>query len=309
MSIKTIQAFLCVFFITVGSYAQTHSSPDSMPAWTSSGVTELAFNQAALSNWQGGGQNTIAASGFLHAFAKYDKNEHQFYNKLEAAFGVVRLGDQNQPFEKSDDGLEISSTYARDFTDSGKISKHWSFAAGADFKTTFAPGYKYGTDASGKTVQEQLLSRFMSPGYLLVNTGIKFEVPKVLFAIFSPVAGRMTVIVNDSMAKAGSYGVPAGHHVRIQAGEAFTFGMKVPIMQNVVFETNLSMFGDYRHVEQQAVDWTASLTCKINSLLTANVGTHLLYDQDIAIKRANGSVGPSVQFKEVIAIGVQYKLY
>src|ERR1700722_3546813 len=109
MSKKTIPAFLCSLCMAFGSYAQTHSSPDSLPAWTSSGVTELAFNQAALSNWQGGGQNTIAASGFLHAFAKYDKGVHQWYNKLEAAFGVVRLGDQNQPFEKSDDGLEISS--------------------------------------------------------------------------------------------------------------------------------------------------------------------------------------------------------
>jgi len=306
---RTLPSFLCGFLFIINGYAQTHSSPDSLHYWKSSGVTELAFNQAALSNWQGGGQNTIAASGFLHAYANYDRGQHQFYNKLEAAFGVVRLGDQNQPFEKSDDGLEISSTYARDLSDSGIKSKHWSIAIGADFKTTFAPGYKYGTDASGKTVQEQLLSRFMSPGYLLVNSGLKFEIPKVLFAIFSPVAGRMTVITNDSMARVGSYGVPAGQHIRIQAGEAFTFGMKVPIMQNVLFETNLSMFGDYRHVEQQAVDWTASLTCKINSLLTANVGTHLIYDQDIAVTRANGTVGPAVQFKEVIAIGVQYKLY
>jgi len=291
------------------SQAQTHSSPDSLHNWKSSGITQLAFNQIALSNWQGGGQNTIAASGFLHAYANYDKGVHQWYNKLEAAFGIVRLGDNNQPFEKSDDGLEISSTYARDFTDHGDISKHWSFTVGADVKTTFAPGYKYGTDAAGKTVQEQLLSKFMSPGYVLVNTGIKYKLKDVFFAILSPVAGKMTILTNDSMARVGSYGVSPGQHIRIQAGESFTFGMKVPVMQNVVFETNLSMFGNYQHVDQQAVDWTASLTCKVNSLLTANVGTHLIYDQDIAVTRANGTVGPGVQFKEAIAIGIQYKLY
>ena len=306
---KPVIAVLFFIFTFANLRAQTHSSPDSMPAWTSSGVTELAFNQVSLTNWQGGGQNTIAASGFLHAFAKYDKGLNQWYNKLEAAFGVVRLGDQSQPFIKSDDGLEISSTYARDLSDSAHPIKTWSLAFGADFKTTFAPGYKYSHDATGKLVQGHLLSKFMSPGYVLVTSGIKYEIPKVLYAIFSPIAGRMTVLTDDSMARVGSYGVPAGHHVRIQAGEAFTFGLKVPIMQNVVFETNLSMFGDYRHVDQQAVDWTASLTCKVNSWLTANVGTHLIYDQDIAVTRNDGSIGPSVQFKEVIAIGLQYKLY
>ncbi len=289
--------------------AQTHTSPDSLHYWKKSAISEIAFNQASLSNWQGGGQNTIAASGFLHAFANYDRGVHQWYNKFEAALGVVRLGDKNQPFEKSDDGLEIMSTYARDFTDRGDISKHWSATVGGDFKTTFAPGYKYGTDANGKTVQEQLLSKFMSPGYLLLNTGIKYKLKDVFYAIASPVAVRTTFLTNDSMARVGSYGVPPGQHVRVQAGEAFAFGMKIPVMQNVVFETNLSMFADYKKLSQQAVDWTASLTCKVNSLITANVNTHLIYDQDIAVTRANGSVGPAVQFKEVIVVGIQYKLY
>ncbi len=306
---KIIGAVLIMLFWGSVSMAQTHTSPDSLHYWKKSGIAQLAFNQVALSNWQGGGQNTIAGSGFLHAYANYDSGANQWYNKLEAGLGLVRMGDKNQPFQKSDDGLEIASTYARDISKDSDISKHWSIALGGDFKTTFAPGYKYGTDANGKMVQEQLLSKFMSPGYLLLSTGIKYKVKDVFYAILAPVAVRMTFLTNDSMAKAGSYGVPPGHHIRIQAGESFTFGMKIPVMQNVVFETNLSMFADYMHLDQQAVDWTASLTCKINSLLTANVGTHLIYDQDIAVTRADGSVGPAVQFKEVIALGFQYKLY
>ncbi len=309
MNKKSILFIACSMLVTGLANAQTHSSPDSLHYWKSSGITQIAFNQVALSNWQGGGQNTIAVSGFLHAFANYDSGANQWYNKLEAGLGIVRLGDNNQPFEKSDDGLEISSVYARDLSNDSDISKHWAATLGGDFKTTFAPGYKYGTDANGKTVQEQLLSKFMSPGYILINTGIKYKLKDVFYAIASPVAVRMTILSNDSMARVGSYGVPPGQHLRIQAGESFTFGMKIPIMQNVVFETNLSMFADYKRLEQQAVDWTASLTCKVNSLITANVGTHLIYDQDIAVTRANGSVGPAVQFKEVIALGIQYKLY
>ncbi len=305
---KSTPSFLLFLCITALGCAQTPLSPDSVHYWKKSAVAELAFNQAALSNWQGGGQNTIAASGFLHAFANYDQGVHQWYNKLEAAYGMVRLGNNKQPFIKNDDGLEISSIYVRGLGDTEQ-AKHWGIAAGGDFRTTFAPGYKYGTDANGKSVHGKLLSDFMSPGYLLLSAGIKYSVPKVFFVILSPVAVRITIITNDSLANEGSYGVPAGQHVRVEEGEDFKLGINTPVMQNVVFETYLDMFGNYKHVQQQAVDWTANLTCKINSLLTANVSTHLIYDQDIAVSRSNGTVGPAVQFKEVIALGIQYKLY
>lgn len=279
------------------------TAADTSHYWHHSGITNINFNQVQLSDWQGGGQNTIAGSGFLHMNSTYDNGIHQWYNKLEAAFGMIRLGNAHQPFQKSDDNLCLTSTYARDLT------KQWSVALGAEFKTTFAPGYKYGKDASGNTVAIQRLSQFMSPGYLQVGAGIKYKYKDIFYAIASPIAGKMTVVTNDSMARVGVYGVPAGQHIRVQAGEAFKLGMKVPIMKNVTFETNLDMFGNYLHVQQQAVDWTVSLTGKINSLLTACVGTELIYDQDIAVTRDNGSVGPSVQFKEVIAVGIQYKLY
>src|SRR6185437_12450838 len=135
---KSITTILLSYAIIAGCYAQTPLSPDSIHYWKKSAVTELAFNQAALTNWQGGGQNTIAASGFLHAFANYDQGRHQWYNKLEAAFGMVRLGNNKQPFIKNDDGLEITSIYARGLGDS-VAAKHWGIAAGADFRTTFAP--------------------------------------------------------------------------------------------------------------------------------------------------------------------------
>ena len=306
---KSTPTFLLFLFIAADIQAQTHTSPDSLHYWKSSGIAELAFNQAALSNWQGGGQNTIAGSGFLHAFAKYKRGPNQWDNKLEAAFGIARIGDASQPFIKSDDGLEISSIYGRSLADSVTPSHPWSIAVGGDFTTTFAPGYKYGKDINGKTVQQKLLSNFMSPAYLLISAGIKYEIKDAFYAMLAPVAVRMTFLSNDSMAMAGAYGVTPGHHLRVQVGESFTLGMKIPVMQNVVFETHLSLFGDYRHVQQQVVDWTAALTCKVNSLITANVSTHLFYDQDIAITRDNGTVGPAVQFKEVITLGIQYKLY
>jgi len=292
-------ALICAHYNAFGQ-----SAADTMHFWKKSALTEINFNQANLTNWQGGGQNTIAVAGFLHFTADYKRNEHSWCSKLDAAYGVVKLGGKDVPFLKSDDELKISSNYRR------TLREDLSFSVSGDFKTTFAPGYKYGKDSVGNPVRQEKLSEFMSPGYLIMGTGLEFK-PKgdIFFAIFSPIATRITIITNDSMAAVGMYGVPAGQHVRVEFGEDLKVGLKWPIMQNVLLESGIELFGNYKHVQQQVVDWSNDLSFKVNSIFTAKIGTRLIYDQDIAVKRDNGSVGPAVQFKEVIALGIQYKLY
>jgi len=46
---------------------------------------------------------------------------------------------------------------------------------------------------------------------------------------------------------------------------------------------------------------------KINKFLTANITTNLLYDDDIMIKDADGNIGPRVQFKEILGVGLTFK--
>jgi hypothetical protein len=291
---------LSLCLIPFCSLAQTQT--DTTHYWKKTGLTEINFNQASLTNWQGGGQNTIAGAGFIHLSASYKKGIHQWDNRFDAAYGLVRLGDKRQPFQKSDDELKISTIYGR------AISKNWNLVATGDFKTTFAPGYKYGKDSVGNPIRQEKLSQFMSPGYLSAGLGIEYKPSDVFLAIFSPLATRITFIANDSMAAAGMYGVPAGQHIRVEAGEALKLRLHLPIMKNILLESNLDLFGNYKHLQYQVVDWTNDLTFKVNSVFTAKAGTHLIYDHDIIITKDDGTKGPAVQFKEVIAIGIQYKL-
>jgi hypothetical protein len=299
--IKSLSLLIMALMISIGGYSQ--APIDTAHHWKVPVLTQLNFNQVALSNWQGGGQNTIAGSGFLHAGANYKKNLHEWWNKLDAGFGMTRLGDKHQPFQKTDDELSLSSGYARDIT---KVIK---YVLTFDAKTTFAPGYKYGKDSAGKTVAIQKLSDFMSPGYFLLGTGLAYKPNDTFLVVFSPLTARLTVLTNDSMANAGAYGVPAGHHMRLQFGEDLKIGIRWPVMKNVLLETSLDMFGDYKHLSQQVIDWPLSITFKVNNVFSATAGTHLIYDQDIQVKRDDGTTGPAVQFKELIAIGLQYKMH
>ena len=53
--------------------------------------------------------------------------------------------------------------------------------------------------------------------------------------------------------------------------------------------------------------WETLLNLKVNDYITASFATDLLYDEKIAIKRDDGTVGPSTQFRSVLAIGLGYK--
>lgn len=46
---------------------------------------------------------------------------------------------------------------------------------------------------------------------------------------------------------------------------------------------------------------------KINQYLSANISTHLIYDDDVMIKNSEGIMGARVQFKEIFGIGFAYK--
>src|SRR5580698_6108619 len=64
---------------------------DTIPkTWKKGGFYNLTFNQAALSNWSAGGDNSaLSLSTMLHLFAFYQKGKHSWDNTLDLAYGFV----------------------------------------------------------------------------------------------------------------------------------------------------------------------------------------------------------------------------
>jgi hypothetical protein len=56
------------------------------------------------------------------------------------------------------------------------------------------------------------------------------------------------------------------------------------------------------------VNWENTLFLKVNKYLSTTIGTMLIYDDNISATDNNGqSIGPRVQFKEVLSVGFAYK--
>ncbi len=58
------------------------------------------------------------------------------------------------------------------------------------------------------------------------------------------------------------------------------------------------------------VDWQLQFDLIVNEYVKANIGTHVIYDDDIkAKKEVDGvqvTIGPRIQFKQILGIGIEY---
>lgn len=65
--------------------------PDSLKGWKFGGAAGLNFSQTALSNWAGGGQNSISIVGILNGFASFKQENFFWDNALELGLGAISV--------------------------------------------------------------------------------------------------------------------------------------------------------------------------------------------------------------------------
>ncbi|HSH50676.1 MAG TPA: hypothetical protein VK982_03035 [Bacteroidales bacterium] len=80
-------------------------------------------------------------------------------------------------------------------------------------------------------------------------------------------------------------------------------------MENVTLKSTLGLFTNYLENPQNVdIDWKIAINMKINDYLSANLNTHLIYDDDIKTSDDEGNEQcPKIQFKEVFGVGLAYK--
>lgn len=215
------------------------------------------------------------------------------------AYGLLRQGDGDTPFIKTDDNIILTSRYSR------QLKKRMFLSAIVDFRTQFDEGLNE---------ENIVISRFMSPGFLLGNIGLTYKYKKIFTATFSPLSSKSTFVMDDSLATAGAYGVTPGENFRFQGGINFSSSFQKDIWENVNLSTNLNLFADYEKLGNVDINWETALNFKINKFLSASYSTQLIYDDDIKSKEViNETTGESrnvagIQFKSVMNIGLNIKI-
>jgi len=129
------------------------------------------------------------------------------------------------------------------------------------------------------------------------------------------------VLLDDTLAAAGAFGVEAGQHTRFELGGYLRWNISFDLMENVTWTHQLDLFSNYLNQPGNIdVNWTGLLELKVNELLRTTISTHLIYDDDVVLDKGTRTEivdgeettfiirGPGTQFKEVLSIGLSYKL-
>ena len=282
-------------------------------AWKTGGVFGLNFGQTSLTNWAGGGVNSITVGGLFNYFGNYKKDSWAWDNNIDLAYGMIWQGENDGA--KTDDKIDFSSKIGKE------LKNNWYGAFLLNLRTQFAEGFD---DPFAPDSVRNVISKFMAPGYGLASLGFDYKPSDNFTAYISPVTAKFTFVNDDDLANAGAFGVQAaildemgaivtaGEKMRSEFGAYARAQYKTTLMENVDFLTRMDLFANYETLNYIDINWETLLSMKINEYISATLGTQLIYDHDIKILRnegeSNEQFGPTTQFKEVLNIGFTYKL-
>jgi hypothetical protein len=266
--------------------------PADTSYWKKGGMGTLTFSQVSFYQWSAGGENSFSGNAFLNLFANYKKENISWDNTLGLGYGLMKQGPLTK---KSDDRIDFSSQFGM------KASEKWDYSALLGFKTQFARGYNYPNDSV-------VISDFFSPAYLTTSLGMGYK-PNDKFSFFlSPVTGKMTFVIDDTLSAAGAYGVDPGKKFRAEFGGYVKISYVQEIMKNVNAQAKLDLFSNYLR-KPGNIDVNAELliVMKINEFLAATISASFIYDDDTKLLQHDKTMGPGLQVKEVFGVGLSYK--
>ena len=304
---------IAILFTAMNTSGQDEIAADTTKPWSIEGFGALNLNQVSFTNWAAGGDNSISFSVVGNLIANYHNNKHNWENRADLLFGIIRTDEMG--VRKNDDRMELETKYGYELSN----DKKWLAMGLANFKSQFANGYNYPNDSL-------VISRFAAPAYLTLSAGIEYK-PFDYFSVFiSPATGKLTFVRDQIIANAGTYGnepavldptgavITEGERFRGEFGAYLNARFEKEVIKNILILSKVELFNNYtdknkvnrKYVD---VDWQTSFVFKINDWFSASLILHLIYDRDIDIPDQDDPTvtKKAVQFKQNLGLGVTYK--
>lgn len=262
----------------------------------------MNINEVSFVNWNAGGDNSITTMARFRFVRNYKFRYLNWDNEAHLRYGLN--AQEGRKLRKTDDQLRLSSTisFRKDTITS------WYYSVKADFNTQFSKGFKYPD-------RENHISRFMAPGYFFLGTGISYIPPKDKFNLYiSPLTMKSTFVLDEALSNQGSFGVKAGEHTFMELGFLITNTWEKQVAKNVLMNHRINLYTDYvQSFGNIDVDWELNFNLKVNEYINANIGTHIIFDDDIKFDEIVAEDGTQIhpgssriQFKQLLGVGLLY---
>ncbi len=288
MKKKFIPVFLSLGIGLVAQEKNGNTESDTIKAWSIQGKNTVMLNQAAFSNWIGGGANNVGWLAGANYNITYEKDKDLWENIIILGYG--QNNTKGIGTRKTQDVINLSTNYGRKFAES------WYLSGGLNLQSQFAAGYE-----DGNNPEAAKISNFMAPGYVNTGVGVTYR-PNDNFTItLRPANARFTFVLDKELQYAGNYGLKNdGDSSLFQFGFLGTAIYKLKLMENVDLMNTASVFSNYiDHPERLVLSYGAILNMKINKFLSTNITLDVLYDHNQIQK---------TQLKQTLGVGFAYNI-
>jgi len=307
--------------------------------WTNTLNTNLNFGQTFLSQWAAGGYNNFSLSGIVDASANYAKNKLLGNTRLQLEYGLMYSADK-PILQKTKDRIYLESKWGYETT-----VKHLAYSASFDFKTQFGRNYGYGTPATSKDSEGNVIeptkqnwldartlkSGFLAPAYINLGLGILWT-PAPWFSLnFAPVTGGAVIVTIPELRYVYGMELRDGNTdaaarkaaqtearfddfrpARFELGAQLKADASWVINEVFSYNTQVALFYNYLQPKYEPrVTWDNKISWKLTKFFGVMLSTNLIYDPFVMVrdtdKDGKGDT-KGIQFKEYFELGFTYTL-
>jgi hypothetical protein len=261
--------------------------------WKHSGTSYLNLTQSSFSNWSAGGENSIAIGvGINNIRLNYNKQKVSWENGLTLGYGLQYRGSERI---KTNDVIDFFSKLGY------KAFGKFNYATQITFKSQFDKGYpKYPI-----TPESRYNSKFMSPASGVLSLGFDYKPNAEFSLVLSPISGKYTVVLDDSLSKVGVYGVKPNRHAYYELGTSVRSTYNKRIVPNITLGMVVDIFSNLLvNPENADINIEINLNFKVTKYISSNLNFHLKYDDDT--KNKDPERGPALQFKQILGLALSY---
>nr|WP_225872884.1 DUF3078 domain-containing protein [Flavobacterium turcicum] len=288
---------------------KTHYLP--LSHWTKKNSIGFDISEVAFVNWSAGGTSSISGllKGKFHR--NYNRKNFNWSNELLVRYGLNK--QDGIEVRKTEDALQFNSTfgYRRD------TLSNWFHSAKFNFNTQFTNGYAYPNT-------DQAISKPFAPAYIFMGVGAEnINKDKKRTFYISPFTFKTTLVLDQRLANQGAFGVvkatvdadgniiTPGEMAKVELGFLATSKYRKELAKNITLENRLTLYSDYiNRFGNVDVDCDLQVELVVNQYVKANIGAHVIYDDDIKSKREIEGVqvteGPKTQLRQAIGVGIEY---
>lgn len=259
--------------------------------WKTKTAVGINVNQAAFSdNWKGGGVNSLAIGGLVNYKAEYSKENYSYVSELILEYGKIK--NKNQLQKKTTDRIFWDHKAAI------QLSKNWYFFGSINFQSQFDKGFSYPKDAQGNEI-ENLISKFMAPGYLTESVGFEYKPNKFFSTRIGTGTARQTFVLDTTLYKTNSnnFGVVHGKNFRNELAFQIVTSFEKEVFQNIMLKTRYNMFIPYDNFGHIDHRFDINVVAKVNRFMNVSITGVGLYDRDTDSK---------LQGSQTLAMGLTF---